>query len=194
MATKKQLQDTLKLQYGINKNISQELSPENCERLLALMEQEPSLPELVASYADKNIELGKNNQRFGQQRSQAERQLKKAKAEYEQLQQSVAEAESRNNGLREKYGDLVKEQATLQQRINNLQAQNQQLDGTVQTLEKKTEELSDVNEVLKKDNKALKNLVDQIRLKLAIDIKQLMRYEDSELRKAAARLFKWTQG
>ncbi len=194
MATKKQLQDSLKLQYGINKNISQELSTENCERLLALMDQEPSILELVASFADKNIELGKNNQRFGQQRSQAERQLKKAKAEYEQLQKSVAEAESRNNGLRVKRGDLDKEQAALQQRINDLQAQNQQLSGTVQTLEKKTEALSDVNEVLKKDNKALKNLVDQIRLKLAIDIKQLMRYEDSELRKAAARLFKWTQG
>lgn len=194
MATKKQLQETLKQQYGINKNISQELSTDNCERLLALMDQEPSILELVASFADKNVELGKNNQRFGQQRSQAERQLKKAKAEYEKLQQSVAEAESRNDGLREKRGDLDKEQAALQQRINALQARNQQLSGTVQTLEKKTEELSDVNEVLKKDNKALKNLVDQIRLKLAIDIKQLMRYEDSEIRKAAARLFKWTQG
>lgn len=51
-----------------------------------------------------------------------------------------------------------------------------------------------VNDQLKKDNKRLKNLVDAIRLKLAIDVESLLRYEDSEIRQALIRWFKGTQG
>jgi hypothetical protein len=51
-----------------------------------------------------------------------------------------------------------------------------------------------VNDQLKKDNKHLKNLVDAIRLKLAIDVESLLRYEDSEIRQALIRWFKGTQG
>ena len=47
---------------------------------------------------------------------------------------------------------------------------------------------------LKKDNKELKNVVDQIRLRLAHDTKMLLQYEDSEIRKALIRLFRWTLG
>ncbi len=194
MSNKKQLQDRLKQQYGINKNISQDLSPVNCEQILSLLEAETSVQELVDALINKNTELSNNNRHYGTLRSNAEKQLRKTQAEYEKLQQSIAEAESRNDGLRAKRGDLDKEQVALQKQIDNLKAQNKKLSGTVQTLERKTETLTDVNEELKRDNKALKNLVDQIRLKLAIDIKRLMRYEDSEIRKAAARLFKWTQG
>ncbi|NJN59110.1 MAG: hypothetical protein HC879_17240 [Leptolyngbyaceae cyanobacterium SL_5_9] len=54
--------------------------------------------------------------------------------------------------------------------------------------------LIDVNDQLKKDNKALKNLVDQIRLKITSDVKMLLRYEDSEIRRALMKWFKDTQG
>ena len=47
---------------------------------------------------------------------------------------------------------------------------------------------------LKKDNKELKNVVDQIRLRLARDTKMLLQYEDSEIRKALIRMFRWTLG
>lgn len=51
-----------------------------------------------------------------------------------------------------------------------------------------------VNEQLMKDNKALKNLVNEIRLKLAINTKKILQYEDSEIRKAVIHLFKSTLG
>lgn len=193
MATKKQIQETLKQRHGINKNISQEMSPQACEDLLRLMEREPSISELVDSFSEKNTDLSNNNRRYGQLRSQAERQLEKTKAECEQLQQSVVEAQSRLESLRQQRGGLSKEQEALEQEIMALQKRNTALGSDVQALKSKTKELTTANTALKKDNKALKNIVDQIRLKLALDIRQLMRYEDSELRKAAARLFKWTQ-
>lgn len=69
-----------------------------------------------------------------------------------------------------------------------------QLRSQVDVMASEKDELTEANDVLKKDNKALKNLIDQIKLKIAIDVKNLMRYEDSELRKALAKWFKSTQG
>lgn len=68
------------------------------------------------------------------------------------------------------------------------------LEVRVKTLVSQNEQLIKVNDELKKDNKALKNLVDRIRLKTAIDVKNLLRYEDSEIRRALAKWFKGTQG
>ncbi|MDX2212835.1 MAG: hypothetical protein SFY66_06050 [Oculatellaceae cyanobacterium bins.114] len=67
-------------------------------------------------------------------------------------------------------------------------------DQQVQILASEKEELVEVNDQLKKDNKALKNLIDQIKLKIAIDVKTLLRYEDSEIRRALVKWFKSTQG
>ena len=64
----------------------------------------------------------------------------------------------------------------------------------MQTLTSQNDELIDANTKLKKDNKDLKNIVDQIRLRLARDTKMLLEYEDSEIRKALIRLFRWTLG
>jgi hypothetical protein len=69
-----------------------------------------------------------------------------------------------------------------------------QLHSQVEVLASEKDELVEVNTQLKKDNKALKNLIDQIKLKLTIDVKNLLRYEDSEIRKALAKWFKNTQG
>ena len=44
------------------------------------------------------------------------------------------------------------------------------------------------------ENKDLKNLVDAIKLRLTKDIQELLKYEDSEIRKALIRLFQWTLG
>ena len=66
--------------------------------------------------------------------------------------------------------------------------ENKELQNKTNFLDSKNNELTQANEELQKDNKALKNIVDQIRLKLALDMKQLVRFEDSEIRKE---LIKW---
>ena len=66
--------------------------------------------------------------------------------------------------------------------------ENKELQNKTNFLNSKNNELTQVNEELQKDNKALKNIVDQIRLKLALDMTQLVRFEDSEIRKE---LIKW---
>ncbi len=180
MGTKKRLQDKLSEEYGINKNITAALSQEECANLLLILQNEPSVLSLVASFSSKNRELGRNNSRYGTQRSQAEKKLAKIQAENQALQQSIQDG-------------LDKEPRELQARLQALETRNQQLIGTLQTLESSNQNLSEANAELQKDNKALKNLVDKLKLRLALDLKQLMKYEDSELRKAAARIFRWTQ-
>ncbi len=70
----------------------------------------------------------------------------------------------------------------------------QSLSSKNDTLEAKVKTLTSINDQLKKDNKDLKNIVDAIKLKLAMDMKKLLQYEDSQIRKAAIKLFKSTLG
>ncbi|BAY23251.1 hypothetical protein NIES2100_30150 [Calothrix sp. NIES-2100] len=73
-------------------------------------------------------------------------------------------------------------------------AEIKSLDSQFQTINSQNHELIQLNDQLKKDNKALKNLVDAIKLRLAIDTKKLLRYEDSEIRQALMNMFKSTLG
>ena len=82
----------------------------------------------------------------------------------------------------------------LEVEIERLQTERKSLNSRVQRLTNQNSELTDANTALKKDNKNLKNLVDQIRLRLAHDTKMLLKYEDNEIRKAVIRLFRWTLG
>ncbi|WP_068819302.1 hypothetical protein [Phormidesmis priestleyi] len=82
----------------------------------------------------------------------------------------------------------------LKARIQNPSPKDEFLEAKVKALASQNDELIKVNDGLKKDNKALKNLVDRIRLKTAIDVKNLLKYEDSEIRRALAKWFKGTQG
>ncbi len=97
----------------------------------------------------------------------------------------------------------IKEIKALQQDITQLKQERKKpystldkdsLEVKVKALTAKNKELSAVNQELKKDNKNLKNIVDRIKLKLAIDTKKLLRSEDRELRKEIIKLFKWTLG
>ncbi|MEM9906686.1 MAG: hypothetical protein AAF921_16840 [Cyanobacteria bacterium P01_D01_bin.44] len=187
MPSKNELQTILKEQYGINKNISQPLATEDCEQIVATLQGQPSLVKLVDSFALKNADLGRNNRHFGQLRSQAEKKLSAVKAEYHQLENQIATLEHAKQTLTER-------RQTLETDIKQLTAQNQHLDSTVQGLTTQNDELIEANTQLKKDNKDLKNAVDQIRLRLARDTKMLLQYEDSEIRKALIRLFRWTLG
>jgi hypothetical protein len=72
--------------------------------------------------------------------------------------------------------------------------QIEQLSQQVKDLETNSRLLTKVNDELKQDNKRLKNIVDAIRLRIAQDMKGILKYEDSELRQAIMKLFKSTQG
>lgn len=194
MPSKSELQNILKEQYGINKNVSQSLALEDCEHLLTILQNQPSTAKLVESLVAKNSELGQNNRYYGQQRSNAERKLKSLQEENAKLEQAIADLERSREELGARKEGLSKEQAELEAEIDQLTLENQALASKVQVLTTHNDELIEANDQLKKDNKELKNVVDQIRLRLARDTKMLLQYEDSELRKAMIRLFRWTLG
>ncbi len=194
MQSKPDLQTILKDRYGINKNVTQSLSRDECEQLLILLGDKPAARNLVAAFVQKNHELSTNNRTLGKRRENAAKKLEQLTREYQQLEESIAKQEEKNKNLGQRKDDLAKEEVELQQEIEALKWQNQNLESKVQTLTTRNDELVDANERLQKDNKALKNIVDQIRLRLARDIDELLRYEDSELRKAMIRLLKWTLG
>ncbi|MEH2082865.1 MAG: hypothetical protein V7K89_23665 [Nostoc sp.] len=78
--------------------------------------------------------------------------------------------------------------------IKGLSQRNNILEVEIKTIYSQNKNLTEVNEQLQKDNKAMKNLVDQIRLQLAMNTKKILQYEDSEIRKAVITFFKWTLG
>ncbi|TVP65556.1 MAG: hypothetical protein EA342_14250 [Leptolyngbya sp. LCM1.Bin17] len=194
MLPKSELQTLLKDKYGINKNVSQGLSREDCEQVLSLLSTQPSAERLAAAFIAKNDQLSHNNRNLGQRRSHAEKRLARLQADCQRLEASIDELEATNRQLGDHKGLLSDEQQQLEAQIKQLEAQNQRLNGNVQTLTTRNDELVEANDQLKRDNKDLKNAVDQIRLRLARDTKMLLQYEDSELRKALIRLFRWTLG
>ncbi|NEQ44849.1 MAG: hypothetical protein F6K00_15300 [Leptolyngbya sp. SIOISBB] len=194
MPSKNQLQTILKDKYGINKNITQSLTFEDCESLLLTLQSQPETAKLVESFINKNGELAQSNRSLGQRRQQAEKKFARLQVETEQLEQSIAKLEQRNNNLGDRKSQLSEEQQALESQIQALAAQNQRLNAKVSNLGDRNEELIEANDELKRDNKELKNLVDQIRLRLARDMNSLLQYEDSELRKAMIRLLRWTLG
>ena len=194
MASKNELQNILKEKYGINKNISQALDSEHCGQLLAILQSQPSTVKLVDSFVSKNSALSQNNRHFGQLRSQAEKKLQALQAEYQHLEKSIKELELSKGVLDSRKQHLSQEHQALEAEISRLSAQNETMAAKVQTLTTQNDDLIQANEQLKKDNKDLKNVVDQIRLRLARDTKMLLQYEDSQIRKALIRLFRWTLG
>ena len=205
---KTELQTILKEKYGINKNISQSLAAEDCEQVLAILQNEPSTVKLVELFAEKNNYLGRINQHFGLLRNNAEKKLQKLQSEYQQLKTQITTIEKAKGGLIDQKQTITAETQALQADIKRLSAEKQHLAVKVQTLSTHNDELVKANTQLKKDNgelvkthmqlkqdnKELKNVVDQIRLRLARDTKMLLQYEDSEIRKALIRLFRWTLG
>jgi chromosome segregation ATPase len=219
MAAKSELQGLLKDRYGINKNISRALTDVECQRLMALLEAEPSALKLVDSFIAKNRDLAINNQLYGKQRNQALARYEQAQAEYLALEASIVEIENSNEGLAARKRELEleakrkiaeinqtkvelenqkrqleQESAILEKQVANLKARSQDLEGQVRNLSSEKTELAKANHELQKDNKRLKNIVDAIRLKFSKDVNQLLQYEDSEIRKALVKLYKSTLG
>ncbi|MEH2350926.1 MAG: hypothetical protein V7K55_23570 [Nostoc sp.] len=78
--------------------------------------------------------------------------------------------------------------------IQSLYSKSNLVEDRLKAITSQNKDLIVVNEQLMKDNKTLKNLIDEIRLKLAINTKKIIQYEDSEIRKAVIHLFKSTLG
>lgn len=194
MTSKDELQNALKVKYGINKNISQALSKDECERLLLLLISEPSTARLIESFVEKNSSLGRNNAFFGRLRNQAEKRLETLQAEYSALEEAIKDIEDSKLTLEDRKKQLEEDRAKLEAEVTTLSSEVTTLGNKVKKLNAENTELAGANEQLKKDNKDLKNLVDAIRLRLAKDTKLLLQYEDSEIRKALIRLFMWTLG
>lgn len=87
-----------------------------------------------------------------------------------------------------------KEQEKYTAAIQNLSDTNKVLEVKLKNANTQNSELVQANKQLQNDNKALKNIIDEIKLKLAINTKQLLQYEDSEIRKALIHMFKSTLG
>ena len=194
MASKADLQTQLKDLYKVNKNISETLTRDECEAMLLLLAENPSAIKIVEAFVNKNSSLGKNNVVLGGQRSRAERRFESLQSEYDALETSIADLESTTNALNQRKLQLEADRSALSREIDQIGTQNKALSEKVGKLNVLTDELTDANDQLKKENKALKNLVDAIRLRLAKDVKQLLNYDDSEIRKALIKVFKPTLG
>ena len=194
MVSKADLQTQLKDLYKVNKNISETLTRDECEAMLLLLAENPSAIKIVEAFVNKNSSLGKNNVVLGGQRSRAERRFETLQSEYDALEISIADLESTTNALNQRKLQLEADRSALSKEIEQIGTQNKALSEKVGKLNVLTDELTDANDQLKKENKALKNLVDAIRLRLAKDVKQLLNYDDSEIRKALIKVFKSTLG
>lgn len=199
MASKTELQDILLKEYSINKNISKSLKTEECEKLLHILKSDPGTAKLIQSFVRKNAELGKNNSRLGTQRWWAEKKFESLQVENSQLKANIRELKRSNLNSQERQ-ELEDQIQQLEVRIDELTTstldseEGQKLKDEIQQLNDRNRELNNVNQQLMKDNKDLKNTVDQIRLRLAQKINELLRYEDSEIRKGLIELFRWTGG
>ena len=187
MASKADLQTQLKELYKINKNISESLTRDQCEAMLLLLAENPNAVKIVEAFADKNSDLQKNNAALGTRRSWAERRFETLQLEFNALKDRKSSTNSLNPQLE---ADLK----ALSIEMDKIGTQNKALDEKVKKLSTLTDTLTDANDQLKKENKALKNIVDAIRLRLAKDVRQLLNYDDSEIRKALVKVFKSTLG
>jgi Rps23 Pro-64 3,4-dihydroxylase Tpa1-like proline 4-hydroxylase len=113
----------------------------------------------------------------------------------QRLQAAQKNLVTKKNKELEKYRNSPSQgNGDIDKKIQNLLARNTSLEVQVKKLISEKAELFQANEGLKKDNKALKNLVDEIKLKMAISTKQILKYEDSEIRQALVKFFSWTLG
>jgi predicted RNase H-like nuclease (RuvC/YqgF family) len=97
----------------------------------------------------------------------------------------------KNKEIESKIEQLNKSQ---KQEREKYEAEIKSLEMQLKSINSENNELLQLNDQLKKDNKSLKNLVDAIKLRLAIDTKRLLEYEDSKIRQALIKMFKSTLG
>lgn len=139
----------------------------------------------------KNKEIEQIHKEYDIKLIQYKQELKQTKGRDETEVHNLALA---NNNLKAEVKILSSTNYQLKNDNLNLEGKVQNLISSNKDLEAKLKITSSINEQLKKENKDLKNIVDAIKLKLAIEVNQLLKYEDSEIRKALIKLFKSTLG
>lgn len=194
MASKGQLQTILMEKYGINKNISAALNKEECEQIIDILDSEPITVKLIESFAEKNAGLRKNNASLGSRRYHAETKLSSLQSEYLELQESIKNIELLKSESALRKQELEQETRKLEEDIKRITKENKNLKTKVNTLSSNNQELTEANSQLQKDNRHLKNIVDQIRLQLTINMNSLLRLQDSEIRKGLIKLLQSIQG
>lgn len=139
----------------------------------------------------KNKEIEQIHKEYDIKLTRYKQELKQAKGRDETEVHNLALA---NNNLKAEVKILSSTNYQLKNDNLNLEGKVQNLISSNKDLEAKLKITSSINDQLKKENKDLKNIVDAIKLKLAIEVNQLLKYEDSEIRKALIKLFKSTLG
>ncbi len=182
-------QSLLKEKYGINKNVSNVLSRAELEALWQKLEHESEFHKLIQSLIRKNQELANNNKQLGGARWRAERSLSQLQGNYKTLKVSYRDLEQQLTAM-----DAQTPSSAPPQELGPLLKTNQALTQKLEKLESTNQDLKAVNDELKKDNKDLKTIVDKVRLDLARRTRELLTYEDHELRKAMVRMFKGILG
>ncbi|PPS45924.1 hypothetical protein [Chroococcidiopsis sp. TS-821] len=138
----------------------------------------------------KNKEIEQIHQEYDAKLTQYKQELKQARERNEAENHNLAsvnELKAEVRRLTAVNDELKKENTALKDELQNVTSVNKDLNA-------KLKKSNLINDQLKKDNKDLKNVVDAIKLKLAIEVNQLLKYEDSEIRKALIKLFKSTLG
>lgn len=145
MVSKDELQNALKEKFGINKNISQPLNKEECEKLIDLLYREPSAAKLISSYADKNSSLGRNNAAIGGARSRVERKFEDLQETHLELKEYTEFIEQANKTLETKKQNLENKQKELETKVQGLSSNNQSLNSKIQSLTSQNNELAEAN-------------------------------------------------
>ncbi len=157
---------------------------------------ELTIRRTISSFAGS--ELIKRQRLQAAQKGMVTKKTKEIEQKDKEYSSKIDQYEKSRKQEREKYEieiqSLLSRNASLERKINSLVPLDNDLVRVNEQLKKDNSELIRINHQLKKDNKDLKNLVDAIKLRLAIDVKSLLRYEDSEIRKALVKLFKSTLG
>lgn len=99
--------EELKQVYGVNKNISNNLSQEQRKELLSLLENNETVLALTKAFVAKNNELSNNNRKFGKQREKANRNLQDEQEKNNQLNTEVSQLKYELKELRKQLVNVL---------------------------------------------------------------------------------------
>jgi|GEM_PF-910389 len=180
--------------YGQQRSLAIQNRDRAVQLLESLQAENRQLEQSIDQTRRENQRLEDDKRLLAEQNRDLQRGNQGLEKYKQQLAKQKRDLQRGNQGLEEYKRQLAEQKRDLQREVSELTESNHHLRSTVSNLSSKNQELTTANAGLKQDNKELKNLVDQIRLRLAQDTKMLLQYEDSEIRKAMIRLFRWTLG
>jgi regulator of replication initiation timing len=196
MAVKAELQNILKERYGINKNISQPLSSLECQQLITLLSSETGVAKVVESFIDKNKELTTKNQQLGKRVVKAEKEVDFEQERVEVLKNELKlarmELQNRQGGVNP-IQDLSQE-SSIENGVPMLTERLKMLEREMTVLTSDNKKLVEVNDDLKKDNNEMKNIVDAIRLRFSLEVEQVLKSDNSGIRRAITQMYKSVLG